>query len=87
MKMILVGNRDGKAVANWSGVLASALWVTTLAVTGAAVTMFALNWFSPVALIMAALLGVLVIATGVQRAFQLPVDQLQPLKSRRSWNA
>ena len=81
MKIILVGKCDGKAIVNWPGVLGSASIVAALAMVGAAAFMVTLGWFSPLVLVMAAILiPALVVGMSVQRALQLPIEQLKPLK-------
>ncbi len=81
MKFVLVGNRNGNAVVNWLGVLASALIVAIIAMAGSAAVMLAIGWFSPIALIMAAsFVPALVVGMGIKRSLQLPIKELTTLE-------
>jgi hypothetical protein len=77
MHIDLVRNKDGNAVVNWSGVLASSLIVTFGSMAGGIVFMLAVSWFSWAGLLLPAMLGVtILIGGGVRRGLQTPVDEL-----------
>ena len=81
MKVVLVGNRNGNAVINWSGVLAASGIIAAVSLAGASAFMIATSWFSPPTLILAVALGVgTIVGFGIQRSLQLPIDQLPRLK-------
>ena len=80
MKLVLVGNRNGKAVINWPGVFASFLITSTLAIAGAAALMIVFNWFSLPGLLIPGILGAAcIIGFGVRRALNQSKKELEPL--------
>ena len=82
MRIVLVGNRDGKAVVNWPGVLTTTLICSALAMLGVglATFMLPLPWFSPVSIVLAAVMGVSMVGTWVLLSLRLPVEKLTPLE-------
>ena len=80
MKLVLVGNRNGKTVINWPGVIGSFLIAATIAIAGAAALMIAFNWFSlPGLLFPAILVAACITGFAVRRSLNLSTKELAPL--------
>jgi len=81
MKIALVGNRDGRSVINWLGVIAVSGIVATISLASVSAFMLVTNWFSlPTLILVVALCVGSLIGFSIQRALQLPIEQLPPFK-------
>lgn len=81
MRIVLVGQRDGKCCVRWGATALAACLAGTIGALGAIGAYYILSWsLSPLALIFGFAGGCIVIGTGVMRALKLPAEQLPLLK-------